>query len=111
MEGHDEPEAGEESAPTRAEQSAAVEDPEELKRELERLRAENEALKAAVPRTNWRGVVGTLLVVFAVVLAPLAVTGIWVQRTITDTDRWVETLGPLAADPAIQAAVSDFVVE
>jgi hypothetical protein len=47
-----------------------------------------------------------LLLVLACVLAPLAATAIWVRNQVTDTDRYVRTIEPLASDPDIQAAVA-----
>ncbi len=49
---------------------------------------------------------GVLLVV-ALLLAPLAVVSSWVDDTVSDTDRYVQTVGPLASDPAVQDVVTD----
>jgi hypothetical protein len=92
--------------------------------ELERLRAENAALRAqtrggaageattplpggAPARQRWRTVVATLLIVVACVLAPLSVVAIWTRNQVTNTDRYVATVSPLASDPAIQQAIAD----
>src|SRR5215218_9842977 len=94
--------------------------------ELERLRAENAALRAQVgqegaaardtepapeavrvARKRWRTIVATLLIVVACVLAPLSVAAIWTRNQVTNTDRYVATVAPLADDPAIQAAITD----
>jgi hypothetical protein len=94
--------------------------------ELERLRAENAALRAqarragaagqdTVPapgagpaaRRRWRTVVAALLIVVACVLAPLSVVAVWTRNQVTDTDRYVQTVSPLASDPAIQKAIAD----
>ncbi|MED7954557.1 hypothetical protein PUR61_44550 [Streptomyces sp. BE20] len=48
-----------------------------------------------------------LLVLLACVLTPLSVAAAWTKSQITDTDRYVATMAPLARDPAIQAAVTD----
>jgi hypothetical protein len=50
--------------------------------------------------------VSAILIVVACVLAPLSVTAVWANRQISDTDRYVETITPLASDPAVQAAVA-----
>jgi len=47
------------------------------------------------------------LVVAGALLAALSVPAVWVNRTVMDTDRWVETVAPLAREPAIQAAVAE----
>jgi hypothetical protein len=95
----------------------------EERAELERLRAENAALRARLApgagdtaptpgaaragRQRWRPIVATLLIVVACVLAPLSVVAIWTRNQVTNTDRYVATVAPLADDPAIQAAIAD----
>ncbi|HTE68145.1 MAG TPA: hypothetical protein VK942_05210 [Actinomycetes bacterium] len=49
----------------------------------------------------------TLLIVVACVLAPLSVVAIWTRNQVTNTDRYVATVTPLASDPAIQNAIAD----
>jgi hypothetical protein len=50
-----------------------------------------------------------------VLLAPLAVVAHWAQRELTDTDRFLATIGPLAQDPVVQSAlvgrVTDAIME
>jgi hypothetical protein len=91
--------------------------------ELARLRAEVVALRAqvqaaggrpggkpaatGVPRQRWRTMVATLLIVVGCVLAPLSVAAIWTRNQVTNTDRYVATVSPLADDPAIQAAITN----
>ena len=93
----------------------------EERTELERLRAEVASLrtqaqalggKAGRPaavggRQRWRTLVATLLIVVGCVLAPLSVAAIWTRNQVTDTDRYIATVTPLASDPAIQAAIAD----
>ena len=59
------------------------------------------------PRQRWRSVVATLLIVIACILAPLAGVAVWTKNLVTDADRYVATVAPLARDPAIQNAVAD----
>ena len=98
--------------------------PEE-RAELERLRAEVAELRsqvAAAPvavepppvappprprRQRWRSVVATLLIVIGCILAPISVVAVWTKNLVTDTDRYVATVAPLASDPAIQSAIAD----
>lgn len=47
-----------------------------------------------------------ILIVVACLLAPLSAVAVWARGEITDTDRYVQTVAPLASDPAIQAAVA-----
>ena len=49
----------------------------------------------------------TLLIVVACMLAPLSVAAIWTRNQVTNTDRYVATVTPLASDPAIQNAIAD----
>ncbi len=53
-----------------------------------------------------RRVIAALLIIVASLLAPFAVGALWAERTITETDTFVETLAPLADDPAVQQAVA-----
>jgi hypothetical protein len=87
--------------------------------ELERLRAEVARLRATTavvaeehrPRPagggRWRAVVASLLIVVGCVLAPLSAAAVWTRNQVTNTDRYVATVAPLANDPAIQAAITD----
>jgi len=62
-----------------------------------------------VPRRRHRGraIAAVVLILLGVLLAPLAVVANWAQRELTDTDRYLATIGPLAADPAIQSALTN----
>lgn len=92
---------------TATEDSAIVEDPEAMKAELERLRAENEKLAATTaPHTFWRNAIAGVSIVLGVVLLFMAISAVWLNRTIMDENRWVETVAPLAQDPAIQNYVA-----
>ena len=96
----------------------------EERAELERLRAEVAALRSQVQaggaaaggrpglparggRQRWRTIVATLCIVVACALAPLSAVAVWTRNQVTDTDRYVATVSPLARDPAIQAAIAD----
>lgn len=54
---------------------------------------------------NARSIAATALVVVACVLAPLAVSAVWVHHTIYDTDGYVATVSPLARNAAIERAL------
>jgi hypothetical protein len=95
----------------------------EERAELERLRAEVATLRSQVgegaagdgrpaavgrgARRRWRTIVAALLIVLACVLAPLSVVAIWTRNQVTNTDRYIATVSPLASDPAIQNAIAD----
>ncbi|MFJ4355848.1 hypothetical protein ACIP25_06075 [Streptomyces massasporeus] len=70
-------------------------------------RAEYERLRrhAAVRHRRARRAGSSLLLVLTLLLAPLAVVAAWVQDTVSDTDRYVETVAPLASEPAVQDVV------
>ena len=103
--------------------TSGVGEPEQ-QAEIDRLRAEVERLRAQVAeptqpltpaaepqaqgRTGWwRPVVVTVLLVLVGLLAPTAVIATWAHDQISNTDRYVQTVAPLASDPAVQNAVAD----
>lgn len=47
----------------------------------------------------------TVLLVLTLLLAPLALVATWVHDQVADTDRYVQTVAPLASDPAVQGVV------
>ncbi|WP_241831682.1 hypothetical protein [Parafrankia soli] len=49
----------------------------------------------------------SILLLVAALLAPLGVVAAWADTTVSDTDRYVETVAPLATDPAVQNMVID----
>ena len=53
----------------------------------------------------WRPTIAALLVVIAALCAPAAVVARWARDEVSDTDRYVATVTPLASDPAVQSAV------
>lgn len=81
--------------------------------DIEQLRAERDALRAELDRVHrggvWAGRSRTVGVAVLVVLACLSLTmatvAVWANRTLLDTDGWVATVGPLAGDPTITAAL------
>ena len=64
--------------------------------------------KAKVPRRfDGRGLTAWVLVIVAALLFPIALTAYWGQRTLTDTERYIATVAPLAQDPTVKQAVGD----
>ncbi len=49
----------------------------------------------------------SVLLVLAFVLSPLAVVAAWANSQVSDTDRYVQTVAPLAKEPSVQNAVTD----
>ncbi len=62
-------------------------------------------------RVDGRGVTAWVIVVIAALLFPVALTAYWGQRTLTDTERYVATVAPLAEDPTVKLAVGEKVTE
>jgi hypothetical protein len=92
--------------------------------EVERLRAEVASLRSKLRQQNqrgagraaqagratrqrWRTILAALLIVIACVLAPLSVVAVWTKNQVTNTDRYLRTMAPLASEPAIQRALAD----
>ena len=55
----------------------------------------------------WRPVLVTVLVIVAGVLAPASIVASWARDEVSNTDRYVQTVAPLANDPAVQQAIVD----
>jgi len=53
-----------------------------------------------------RLIISIALLVVTLVATPLFIIAIWVNTTITDTDRYLSTVAPLADDPAVQEYVA-----
>src|SRR4051812_11363175 len=85
--------------------------------EVVRLRArvaELEAAAAAAPPpppvdrgSRLRALGSTVVLVVACLLAPFSVASVWASTVLSDTSRYVETVAPVADDPAVQAAIAD----
>jgi hypothetical protein len=85
-------------------------DPDE-RAELARLRAEVRRLRAPRARLAGRSVLAVALVVVGCLLAPVALTSVWLHNQVADTDRFVATVSPLVRDPAVQAALTERVTD
>ncbi|MFJ2262914.1 hypothetical protein ACIOKD_32180 [Streptomyces sp. NPDC087844] len=84
-----------------AEDTGRVLRPEE-RSEYERLRR-----AATLRHRRVRRLGASVLLLAALLLAPLAVVAAWVHDTVSDTDRYVATVAPLASDPAVRKVVTD----
>ena len=85
-------------------------------RELEGQLAARDAAPVADARSRrdrqwWRSIIVVVLIVVAPALAPLTVVATWAHDQIGDTDRFVETVAPLASDPAVQNAIADRITQ
>ena len=90
---------------------------------IARLEAENEALRLSVARaeaaqgggvqasgsrvggSRWRSVGSATLIVLGLVLGSVSAVTSYTNALLTDTDQFVATFAPLAADPAVQVVL------
>jgi len=87
--------------------------------EVARLRAENEQLRAMLAgqapaddtprrrRRTGRWTAATVCLIVGCLLLPVGAVALWARTILFNTDRYVETVAPLARDPAVQDAVAD----
>ena len=76
--------------------------------DIDRLKAENEALRASLDRRLlWRKVLTWLLVVLTSLGVVSSTIAIWAHQTVFDTDQFMETLDPALTDPALYAVIGD----
>ncbi|MEI2717203.1 MAG: hypothetical protein V9E98_09440 [Candidatus Nanopelagicales bacterium] len=85
---------------------------EQLQAEVDRLRGQLSEQSGPTPKpartgSRWRSFWSAVLIIVACIMAPLSVVAVWARGEVTDTDRYVATVAPLASDPAVQQAVSD----
>ena len=80
-----------------------------LETELAARRQPATTREPAVRRVIWRTATSALLITLACLLAPLSATAVWASRQVSDTDRYLETVAPLAHDPAVQKTIADAV--
>lgn len=99
--------------------SSPTEDRAVLLARLQLLETENARLRAtatapppapAAPRPRrkvGRSTAAVVLILIGALLAPVAVVGSWARGLVVDTDRYVDTVAPIAEDPLVQSAVSN----
>ena len=79
-----------------------------LRDEVEQLRADNERMRSRLAmRERLRRAAMVLLLVLGCGLTAAALIAVWTRATVLDTDRYVDTMSPIAASPAVQKAVAD----
>ena len=83
----------------------------ELESELSATQSVQAEPHAARGGGRWRAITSAIAITLACVLAPLSVVSVWASNQVSDTNRYVETVAPLAKDPAIQKAVADRVTQ
>lgn len=64
---------------------------------------------AGTTERRWgvRSIAALLIFVLAALLTPVALVGHWGHRTVVDTERYLETVGPLIERPEVQQAISE----
>ncbi|HEY0815216.1 MAG TPA: hypothetical protein VGE11_18250 [Pseudonocardia sp.] len=84
------------------------------RQELERLRAEVTALRAAPPpvarprrSVRWASIGSAMVLALGLLLIPVSVLAIWTNNQISDSERFVATVSPIAEDPTVQSALAD----
>ncbi|WP_421741176.1 hypothetical protein [Cellulomonas sp.] len=95
--------------------AVGTEDRAVLLARLQLLETENARLRAgasgeAAPRPRrkvGRSTAAVILILIGALLAPVAVVGSWARGLMVDTDRYVDTVAPIAQDPLVQSAVSN----
>ncbi|MBM3673650.1 MAG: hypothetical protein FJW88_01660 [Actinobacteria bacterium] len=60
---------------------------------------------------RWRRFLAALCIVVSCICAPLTVTAVWLRNQVLDTDRYVDTVAPLASNQAIIDAVAADITE
>ncbi|WP_342000447.1 hypothetical protein MRBLWH7_001336 [Microbacterium sp. LWH7-1.2] len=96
----------------------------DLQARLDALEAENALLKAGAapaPTTGrttsrpagsgWRAFFSALCIVIASILVPISIVTAWARLELVDESAFVQTLAPLADDPAVQQMIIDETVE
>ncbi|MGI5952532.1 MAG: hypothetical protein ACOX61_11925 [Brooklawnia sp.] len=84
-----------------------------LRARIEQLEAQNQQLgdkalgatdaaPTAAKKSIGRRILAIMLIMVGMLLAPVALIGGWAKYELVDTDRFVQTFGPLADDPDLQ---------
>lgn len=90
-------------------------DPEDLQNQVERLKAEKQALQTELQKKEtkerkpfpWRNLLAWILVVLATIMAIAAPLASWGHDYLLDTDRFVDTVAPLIQEDEIAQVVSE----
>ncbi len=89
---------------------------ERLREEIKRLQGElairesrqrGTRERAAGGQNRTRNTVSLILLIVGLVSLLIAIPVLWLNRTILTTDGWVDAVGPLADDPAVQEVVAN----
>lgn len=97
-------------------------DAPDLQARLEELEAENARLRGDAPPvleqrptspagSRWRAFFSALCIVIAAILVPISIVTAWARLELVDEAAFVQTLAPLADDPAVQQMIIDETTE
>ncbi len=72
-----------------------------------------ETTTATKAPTRWgaRSIASLLIFILAAALTPIALVGHWGHRTVIDSERYLETVGPLIEDAEVQASLATAVTD
>lgn len=72
-----------------------------------------EQVPPAKPRSQWgaRSIASLLIFIIAAVFTPIALVGHWGHRTVIDSARYIDTVGPLIDQPEVQESLASAVTE
>jgi len=72
-----------------------------------------EQVPPAKPRSQWgaRSIASLLIFIIAAVFTPIALVGHWGHRTVIDSARYIDTVGPLINQPEVQESLASAVTE
>ncbi|MGZ4479828.1 MAG: hypothetical protein ACXVW2_14535 [Nocardioidaceae bacterium] len=85
---------------------------EQLRARVAELEAELQQAGEAAPPTppptagRLRSVFAVILITLACVFAPFSVVAVWANTQVSDTNRYVATVSPLAKDPSVQNVIA-----
>lgn len=68
---------------------------------------------ATKPAKRWgaRSIAALVIFLVAALLTPIALVGHWGHRTVVDSERYIETVGPLISNPEVQEGISTTITE
>lgn len=95
--------------------SGAEPDEEQLREEVEELRAERDRLARKLDRSDdvarrggrMRRTVVVVLVVLSYLCLAAGIPAFWAHNVVLDTDRYVEIVGPIGQDPAVVSFLAE----
>ncbi len=68
---------------------------------------------ATRPKRRWgaRSFAALIIFLIAALLTPIALVGHWGHRTVVDSERYIDTVGPLISNPEVQEGISTTITD